>query len=189
MQTECNPEQFDFGMVEGREVVAAFDASLVTSDAGAATASGTTAGNGQAGRRARGLLRDDWDRPFLCDGHLLQERAGRPIDRSATPNSGSARKHQEAGKLAMVLSKKTQANRQRSPTEMQRGRAYSDRNRQSRSRAKGSRVGDDRDASPPWDVCRQPVQVAAPARSRESLSSTSAQYRHTARAASSAAVW
>jgi hypothetical protein len=35
MQTECSPEQFDFGIVEGREVVAAFDAGLVTSDAGA----------------------------------------------------------------------------------------------------------------------------------------------------------
>jgi hypothetical protein len=34
MQTECT-EQFDFGIVEGREVVAAFDAGLVTSDAGA----------------------------------------------------------------------------------------------------------------------------------------------------------
>jgi Transposase DDE domain group 1 len=35
MQTECSAEQFDFGIVEGREVVAAFDAGLVTSDAGA----------------------------------------------------------------------------------------------------------------------------------------------------------
>ena len=35
MPTECSPEQFDFGIVEGREVVAAFDAGLVTSDAGA----------------------------------------------------------------------------------------------------------------------------------------------------------
>ena len=35
MQTECSAEQFDFGRVEGREVVAAFDAGLVTSDAGA----------------------------------------------------------------------------------------------------------------------------------------------------------
>jgi hypothetical protein len=34
MQTECSAEQFDFGIVEGREVVAAFDAGLVTSDAG-----------------------------------------------------------------------------------------------------------------------------------------------------------
>jgi putative transcriptional regulator len=43
----------------------------------------------------------------------------------------------------MVLPKKPQANRHRSPTELQRGRAYGDRNRQGRSRAKGSRVGDD----------------------------------------------
>ena len=35
MQTECNPEQFDFGTVEGRSVEAAFNAGLVTSDAGA----------------------------------------------------------------------------------------------------------------------------------------------------------
>ena len=35
MPTECIAEQFDFGMVEGRAVEAAFDAGLVTSDAGA----------------------------------------------------------------------------------------------------------------------------------------------------------
>jgi NAD+--asparagine ADP-ribosyltransferase len=35
MRTECSPECFDFGMVEGRVVEAAFDAGLVTSDAGA----------------------------------------------------------------------------------------------------------------------------------------------------------
>jgi hypothetical protein len=35
MPTECSAEQFDFGMVEGRAVEAAFDAGLVTSDAGA----------------------------------------------------------------------------------------------------------------------------------------------------------
>jgi len=35
MQTECSPELFDFGRVEGRAVEAAFDAGLVTSDAGA----------------------------------------------------------------------------------------------------------------------------------------------------------
>jgi putative transcriptional regulator len=43
----------------------------------------------------------------------------------------------------MVLPKKARANRHRSPTELQRGRAYSDRNQQSRSHAKGSRVDDD----------------------------------------------
>jgi hypothetical protein len=35
MPTECNAELFDFGTVEGRAVEAAFDAGLVTSDAGA----------------------------------------------------------------------------------------------------------------------------------------------------------
>ena len=35
MPTECSAEQFDFGRVDGRIVEAAFDAGLVTSDAGA----------------------------------------------------------------------------------------------------------------------------------------------------------
>jgi hypothetical protein len=35
MHTECSAERFDFGTVEGRAVEAAFDAGLVTSDAGA----------------------------------------------------------------------------------------------------------------------------------------------------------
>jgi hypothetical protein len=35
MPTECSAECFDFGTVEGRTVEAAFDAGLVTSDAGA----------------------------------------------------------------------------------------------------------------------------------------------------------
>ena len=35
MPTECSAECFDFGKVEGRPVEAAFDAGLVTSDAGA----------------------------------------------------------------------------------------------------------------------------------------------------------
>ena len=35
MATECSAEQLDCGIVEGRPVVAAFDAGLVTSDAGA----------------------------------------------------------------------------------------------------------------------------------------------------------
>ena len=32
MPTECSAEQFDFGIVEGRIVEAAFDAGLVTSE-------------------------------------------------------------------------------------------------------------------------------------------------------------
>src|SRR2546430_14446656 len=35
MPTECSAERFDFGVVEGRIVEAAFDGGLVTSDAGA----------------------------------------------------------------------------------------------------------------------------------------------------------
>ena len=35
MPTECSPERFAFGTVEGRSVVAAFDGVAVTSDAGA----------------------------------------------------------------------------------------------------------------------------------------------------------
>ena len=35
MPTECSAECIEFGMVEGRPVEAAFDAGLVTSDAGA----------------------------------------------------------------------------------------------------------------------------------------------------------
>ncbi len=35
MQTECSADRFDFGTVEGRAMEAAFDAGLVTSDAGA----------------------------------------------------------------------------------------------------------------------------------------------------------
>jgi hypothetical protein len=35
MQTECNPNLFGFAPVEGRRVEAAFDAGMMTSDAGA----------------------------------------------------------------------------------------------------------------------------------------------------------
>ena len=49
MPTECNAECFDFGIVEGRPVEAAFDAGLVTSDAGALLLGATD--------RAIGLIR------------------------------------------------------------------------------------------------------------------------------------
>ena len=35
MPTECSQDSFDFGMVEGREVVARFDGGVISSDAGA----------------------------------------------------------------------------------------------------------------------------------------------------------
>jgi hypothetical protein len=53
MQTECSAEQFDFGIVEGREVVAAFDAGLVTSDAGALLLGATERAIDLIGRFAR----------------------------------------------------------------------------------------------------------------------------------------
>jgi Transposase DDE domain group 1 len=57
MQTECSAEQFDFGTVEGREVVAAFDAGLVTSDAGALLLGATDRAVDLVGRFA-GCFRD-----------------------------------------------------------------------------------------------------------------------------------
>jgi Transposase DDE domain group 1 len=53
MQTECSAEQLDFGTVEGREVVAAFDAGLVTSDAGALLLGATDGAVDLIGRLAR----------------------------------------------------------------------------------------------------------------------------------------
>src|SRR5207248_9023548 len=35
MQTECSPSLFDFAPVEGRQIVAAFDGGVITSDGGA----------------------------------------------------------------------------------------------------------------------------------------------------------
>jgi Transposase DDE domain group 1 len=57
MQTECSAEQLDFGIVEGREVVAAFDAGLVTSDAGALLLGATDRAIDLVGRFA-GCFRD-----------------------------------------------------------------------------------------------------------------------------------
>ena len=44
MPSDCSAPQFDFGVVEGRPVVAAFDGGAVTSDAG-----GLLLGHGQRG--------------------------------------------------------------------------------------------------------------------------------------------
>ena len=52
MPTECSAEQFDFGTVEGRAVEAAFDAGLVTSDAGALLLGATDRAIGMIGRFA-----------------------------------------------------------------------------------------------------------------------------------------
>ena len=52
MPTECSAEQFDFGTVEGRAVEAAFDAGLVTSEAGALLLGATDRAIGMMGRFA-----------------------------------------------------------------------------------------------------------------------------------------
>ncbi len=52
MPTECSAEQFDFGKVEGRAVEAAFDAGLVTSDAGGLLLGATDRAIGMMGRFA-----------------------------------------------------------------------------------------------------------------------------------------
>jgi hypothetical protein len=57
MPTECSAERFDFGRVEGRAVDAAFDAGLVTSDAGALLLGATDRAIGLVGRFA-GCFRD-----------------------------------------------------------------------------------------------------------------------------------
>jgi len=58
MRTECSAECFDFGMVEGRAVEAAFDAGLVTSDAGALLLKTTDRAIGLMGRFA-GCFHDE----------------------------------------------------------------------------------------------------------------------------------
>jgi hypothetical protein len=58
MPTECNPGLFDFGSVEGRRVVAAFDGGRVTSDAGALLLGATDKAIGLIERLA-GCFRDD----------------------------------------------------------------------------------------------------------------------------------
>jgi hypothetical protein len=57
MPTECNPEQFEFARVEGRQVVAGFDGGMVTSDAGALLLGATDRAIGLVDRLA-GCFRD-----------------------------------------------------------------------------------------------------------------------------------
>jgi hypothetical protein len=65
MPTECRPESFDFGTVDGRTVDAAFDAGLVTSDAGALLLKATDRAIGLMGRFA-GCFHDE-RRPELIE--------------------------------------------------------------------------------------------------------------------------
>ncbi|WOH63973.1 IS1380 family transposase [Bradyrhizobium sp. BWA-3-5] len=75
MPTECSAERFDFGVVEGRAVEAAFDAGLVTSDAGALLLGATDRAIDLV-RRFAGCFRDH-RRPDLIEhtvGTLIGQR-------------------------------------------------------------------------------------------------------------------
>jgi len=53
MPTECNPDLFGFTPVEGRQVVAAFDGGMITSNAGALLSGATDHAIGMTARLAR----------------------------------------------------------------------------------------------------------------------------------------
>ena len=75
MRTECSAERFDFGVVEGRAVEAAFDAGLVTSDAGALLLGAADRAIDLVGRFADCFL--DHRRPDLIEhtvGTLIGQR-------------------------------------------------------------------------------------------------------------------
>src|SRR5882724_10785814 len=76
MPTECSAELFDFGMVEGRAVEAAFDAGLVTSEAGALLLGATDRAIGMMGRFAKCF--HDVRRPDLIE-HEVKTLLGQRV--------------------------------------------------------------------------------------------------------------
>src|SRR6516225_5879930 len=70
MPTDCTPNFFEFAPVEGRKVVAAFDAGPVTSDAGALLLGATDRAIGMMKRFA--CCFDDSRRPDLNDHDELR---------------------------------------------------------------------------------------------------------------------
>ena len=70
MPTECNPELFGFAPVEGREVVAAFDAGAITSDAGALLLGATD--------RAIGMMHRFANRLWSRRAHVRQRQSRPP---------------------------------------------------------------------------------------------------------------
>jgi len=78
MPTECSAERFDFGVVEGRAVEAAFDAGLVASDAGA-------------------LLLGATDRAIDLVGRFADGSAPAPVATTAQPGKSSSRNELRTG--------------------------------------------------------------------------------------------
>ena len=69
MPTDCTPNFFEFAPVEGRKVVAAFDAGPVTSDAGASLLGSTDRAIGMMKRFA--CCFDDSRRPDLIEHEVV----------------------------------------------------------------------------------------------------------------------
>src|SRR5215472_8195039 len=69
MPTDCTPNFFEFASVEGRKVVAAFDAGPVTSDAGALLLGATDRAIGMMKRFASCF--DDLRRPDLIEHEVV----------------------------------------------------------------------------------------------------------------------
>ena len=82
------------------------------------------------------------DRFYMMAAYPKSERDDLSTEQRRRILAGT-RKHQEAGKLAMVLPNKARGYRRRRPIELERKSRKSDRLRQGGSRVKGSRVGDD----------------------------------------------
>ncbi|WP_283815388.1 transposase [Bradyrhizobium brasilense] len=76
MLTDCSAERFDFGVVEGRAEEAAFDAGLVTSDAGALLLGATDRAIDLVGRFADCFR--DHRRPDLIE-HAVGMLIGQPV--------------------------------------------------------------------------------------------------------------
>ena len=73
MPTDCTPNFFEFEAVEGRKVVAAFDAGPVTSNAGALLLGATDRAIGMMPRFASCF--DDWRRQDLIEHQAVTLRA------------------------------------------------------------------------------------------------------------------
>ena len=82
MATECSAERFDFGIVEGRPVVAAFDAGRLTSDAGALLLGATDRAIDAIGRFTACFR--DW-RCAESIGHEVVTLVGKRVVAIATP--------------------------------------------------------------------------------------------------------
>ena len=88
MPTECSAEQFDFGTVEGRAVEAAFDAGLVTSEAGALLLGATDRAIGMMKRFAACF--HDERRPDLIDDASFRAPGGYTTATAALCSKGSS---------------------------------------------------------------------------------------------------